>query len=140
MNWFIVNIIVTGCSTLSLVVLLISLRKAAETIRFGRELSYQIKLVTLNLDQAISLFRDEHKNFRNESYKLDARIKETVCIRHDIDRSLAHIKQMHDQLQQNFNRSSGSTNIVSKIPRYDKNGFPVFVQRKISKTVLNSGC
>ncbi|RCL03166.1 MAG: hypothetical protein JSC189_000310 [Candidatus Tokpelaia sp. JSC189] len=154
MGWFIINTILGGLAILSLGVLAIAMRKLAQTIRFGRELTYQMKLATLNLDQAVNLLRNEHKNFRNESYKLDTRIKETVRIRHDIGRSLAHMKQMHSQLQQKFNQSptvaadesikvpycanSIPINTILQSQEHEKNGLPVFVQRKISKTALKS--
>lgn len=153
MSWSIVNVIAASPAIISLGVLVITMRKLARTIRLGRELTYQMKLATLNLDQAVSLLRNEHKNFRNESYKLDTRIKETIRIRHDIGRSLAHMEQMHNQLQQKFNQlptitgkpvkhsyyaNPISINTTPQPQKHEKNGLPVFVQRKVSKAVLKS--
>lgn len=153
MSWSIVNVIAASPAIISLGVLVITMRKLARTIRLGQELTYQIKLATLNLDQAASLLRNEHKNFRNESYKLDTRIKETIRIRHDIGCSLAHMEQMHNQLQQKFSQLATVADKPVKHPYYadpipvnttpqpqkhEKNGLPVFVQRKVGKAVLKS--
>lgn len=160
MNWFIVNGISAALAILSLTVFVITARKLAGTIRLGRELAHQVQLATVSLDRAVAALREEHQDFRDENRKLDARIGESSRIRRDIDRSISHMEQLHNQLHINLsqlNSTLGRANQRSNIsqngpimtrvmkqaevtmqPQRREKALPVFVQRKVRKTNLNN--
>ena len=151
MNWFIVNIVGAALAMTSLGVFIITSRKLASTIRLGRELAQQVHAATSSLDRAIRALREEHQDFRDENKKLDARITESSRIRREVDRSVAHMETIRNQLQADFNRLRGSVTAQSHIsasestathsavqqPMHQK-GLPVFVQRRVHKTDLGN--
>ncbi len=151
MNWFIVNIVGAALAMTSLGVFVITSRKLASTIRLGRELAQQVHAATSSLDRAIRALREEHQDFRDENKKLDARITESSRIRREVDRSVAHMETIRNQLQADFNRLRGTVTAQSHVstsgsaPAHpavqhsiQQKGLPVFVQRRVHKTDLGN--
>ena len=149
MNWFIVNIIGAALAMTSVGVFVVTSRKLASTIRLGRQLAEQVHAATSSLDRAVKALREEHQDFRDENKKLDARITESSRIRREVDRSVAHMETIRNQLQGDFNRlrgiltaqSHGTT--ANSAPAHSanpqtmrNNGLPVFVQRVVHKADL----
>ncbi|OPB30125.1 hypothetical protein [Bartonella sp. WD12.1] len=144
MSWFIVNIASALLALVSLGVFIITTRKLTTTIHMGRELAKQVQTGTACLDRAISILREEHQEFRDENRKMDARIIESTRIRRNIDRSVAHMENVRNQLQSDFDHfratltakthrptmGSSKPHTHQQPPIVPKN-FPVFVQRKI---------
>ncbi|ENN90180.1 BAB2_0123 family type IV secretion system effector [Bartonella bovis] len=144
MSWFIVNIASALLALISLSIFIITTRKLTTTIHMGRELAKQVQTGTVCLDRALSILREEHQEFRDENRKMDARIIESTRIRRNIDRSVAHMENIRNQLQSDLDHFR--TTLTAKAPRptmkssaqhmhrqppiVPKN-FPVFVQRKI---------
>ncbi|MHC5308395.1 BAB2_0123 family type IV secretion system effector [Bartonella sp. LJL80] len=151
MAWFTVNIVSAVLAMVSLGVFIVTTRKLASTIRLGRELAQQVHSATSSLDRAVMALREEHQDFRDENRKLDARITESARIRRDVDRSVAHMENVRNQLQGDFNRlrgiltaqahgpaaASGPAHPAVAQPMQAK-GLPVFVQRKVHKTALGN--
>ncbi|WP_225868137.1 BAB2_0123 family type IV secretion system effector [Bartonella choladocola] len=151
MNWFIVNIIGAVLAMTSVGVFVITARKLASTIRLGRQLAEQVHAATSSLDRAVKALREEHQDFRDENKKLDARITESSRIRREVDRSVAHMETIRNQLQGDFNRLRGiltaqahgptanSAPTRSATPQtMQNNGLPVFVQRRVHKADLDN--
>lgn len=151
MSWFIVNIVGAILAMISLGVFIITSRKLASTIRLGRELVQQVHLATSSLDSAVNALREEHQDFRDENCKLDARITESARIRRDVDRSVAHMETVRNQLQGDFNRLRGILTAQSHGPAVSsatphsvmqqsisQKGLPVFVQRRVHKADLEN--
>ena len=151
MSWFIVNIVGAILAMISLGVFIITSRKLASTIRLGRELAQQVHAATSSLDHAIQALREEHQDFRDENRKLDARITESARIRREVDRTVAHMETVRNQLQNDFNRlrgiltaqahgpSSGSSPSHSASEQtLQQKGLPVFVQRRVHRADLKN--
>lgn len=149
MNWFIVNIIGAALAMTSVGVFVVTSRKLASTIRLGRQLAEQVHAATSSLDRAVKALREEHQDFRDENKKLDARITESSRIRREVDRSVAHMETIRNQLQGDFNRLRGILTAQSHGPTANSapahsanpqtmrnNGLPVFVQRVVHKVDL----
>ncbi|WP_303853544.1 BAB2_0123 family type IV secretion system effector [Bartonella apis] len=149
MNWFIVNIIGAALAMTSVGVFVVTSRKLASTIRLGRQLAEQVHAATSSLDRAVRALREEHQDFRDENKKLDARITESSRIRREVDRSVAHMETIRNQLQGDFNRLRGILTAQSHGPTANSapahsanpqtmrnNGLPVFVQRVVHKADL----
>ncbi|MCT6824991.1 BAB2_0123 family type IV secretion system effector [Bartonella apis] len=149
MNWFIVNIIGAALAMTSVGVFVVTSRKLASTIRLGRQLAEQVHAATSSLDRAVKALREEHQDFRDENRKLDARITESSRIRREVDRSVAHMETIRNQLQGDFNRLRGILTAQSHGPTANSapahsanpqtmrnNGLPVFVQRVVHKADL----
>lgn len=149
MNWFIVNIIGAALAMTSVGVFVVTSRKLASTIRLGRQLAEQVHAATSSLDRAVKALREEHQDFRDENKKLDARITESSRIRREVDRSVAHMETIRNQLQGDFNRLRGILTAQSHGPTANSapahsansqtmrnNGLPVFVQRVVHKADL----
>ncbi|WP_295911788.1 hypothetical protein [uncultured Bartonella sp.] len=152
MNWFIINIIGAVLAMTSVGVFVITSRKLASTIRLGRQLAEQVHAATSSLDRAVKALREEHQDFRDENKKLDARITESSRIRREVDRSVAHMETIRNQLQGDFNRlrgiltaqshgpttNSAPTNHSVNPQTMQNNGLPVFVQRRVHKSDLGN--
>lgn len=151
MNWFIVDIVGAALAMTSVGVVVVTSRKLTSTIRLGRQLAEQVHVATSSLDRAIKALREEHQDFRDENKKLDARITESSRIRREVDRSVAHMETIRNQLQIDFNRlrgvltaqshgpAAGSAQPRSSIQQSMKEkGLPVFVQRRVHKTDLGN--
>lgn len=149
MNWFIVNIIGAALAMTSVGVFVVTSRKLASTIHLGRQLAEQVHAATSSLDRAVKALREEHQDFRDENKKLDARITESSRIRREVDRSVAHMETIRNQLQGDFNRLRGILTAQSHGPTANSapahsanpqtmrnNGLPVFVQRVVHKADL----
>ena len=149
MNWFIVNIIGAALAMTSVGVFVVTSRKLASTIRLGRQLAEQVHAATSSLDRAVKALREEHQDFRDENKKLDARITESSRIRREVDRSVAHMETIRNQLQGDLNRLRGILTAQSHGPTANSapahsanpqtmrnNGLPVFVQRVVHKADL----
>ncbi|AQX20301.1 BAB2_0123 family type IV secretion system effector [Bartonella sp. WD16.2] len=145
MSWFIVNIASALLALISLSVFIINTRKLTKTIHMGRELAKQVQTGTAYLDRALLILREEHQEFRDENRKMDARIIESTRIRRNIDRSVAHMENIRNQLQSDLDHfratltaktygpttmGSGTQRTHRQSPIVPKN-FPVFVQRKM---------
>ena len=152
MNWFIINIIGAVLAMTSVGVFVITSRKLASTIHLGRQLAEQVHAATSSLDRAVKALREEHQDFRDENKKLDARITESSRIRREVDRSVAHMETIRNQLQGDFNRLRGILTAQSHGPTTNSapttrsvnpqtmqsNGLPVFVQRRVHKSDLGN--
>ncbi|KEG18333.1 BAB2_0123 family type IV secretion system effector [Bartonella bacilliformis] len=151
MSWFMVNIASALLALISLSVFVVIARKLATTIQMGRELAKQVHIGTSCLDRAILALREEHQDFRDENRKMDARIIESTRIRREIDRSIAHMEEVRNQLQNDFNllrnlptvktqehaATLKTTQTYSKRSIFPKK-FPVFVQRSAQKALLHN--
>ncbi|MEL6093886.1 BAB2_0123 family type IV secretion system effector [Bartonella schoenbuchensis] len=144
MSWFIVNIASALLALISLGVFIITTRKLTTTIHMGRELAKQVQTGTSCLDRAISILREEHQEFRDENRKMDARIIESTRIRRNIDRSVAHMENVRNQLQSDLDHfratlttkahgptMESSTQRTHQQPPIVPKNLPVFVQRKM---------
>jgi len=149
MSWFIVNGISAGLTILLFGIFVITTRKLAGTIRLGQELAHQIQLARASLEQAGALLQQEHQKVRHENSKLGEQIRESTRIRSNISRSLIYMEQMHTQLQKRFNQLNNTPGMPAKtgpMPaptviqplQREKNGLPVFVQRKVTKASINN--
>ena len=137
MSWFIVNIVGAILAMISLGVFIITSRKLASTIRLGRELAQQVHAATSSLDHAIQALREEHQDFRDENRKLDARITESARIRREVDRSVAHMETVRNQLQNDPSSGSSPSHSASQQTLQQK-GLPVFVQRRVHRADLKN--
>lgn len=148
MSWFMVNGISAAAAFVSLCIFIITTRKLASTIRLGRELAMHIAQATTGLEKAAVSLSDEHQDFRDESRTLAARMAESTRVRQDLERSLNHMERLHLQLQKTLNRQLAVTAAPARQraairthggntppAREEQTSLPVFVQRRVSKTM-----
>lgn len=99
MNLLLVNAISAILSLVSIGIVVVALRRAAEMIRLGRSMAEQIAASSANLERALTALQAEHDEFRDENRKLDARLEESAKARRDIARSVDLMERIRTELQ-----------------------------------------
>ncbi|GGA98201.1 hypothetical protein GCM10011491_28060 [Brucella endophytica] len=99
MNLLLVNAISAGLSLVSIAIVIVALRKAAETIRLGRALADGIAASSAGLEKALAALQAERDDLRDESRKLSARLEESAKAQREINRSLDLMERIRAELQ-----------------------------------------
>ncbi|GAB1582985.1 BAB2_0123 family type IV secretion system effector [Phyllobacterium phragmitis] len=99
MNLLLVNAISAILSLVSIGIVVVALRRAAEMIRLGRSMAEQIAASSANLERALAALQAEHDELRDENRKLDARLEESAKARRDIARSVDLMERIRTELQ-----------------------------------------
>ncbi|KXF76034.1 hypothetical protein ATN84_14000 [Paramesorhizobium deserti] len=99
MNLLLVNAISAILSLVSIGIVVVALRKAAEMIRLGRSMAEQIATSSANLERALAALQVEHDDLRDENKKLDARLEESAKARRDIARSVDLMERIRTELR-----------------------------------------
>ncbi|PRD42683.1 hypothetical protein C5748_14760 [Phyllobacterium phragmitis] len=99
MNLLLVNVISAVLSLVSIGIVVVALRRAAEMIRLGKSMAEQIAASSANLEQALAALKTEHDDFRDENRKLDARLEESARAQRDIARSVDLMGRIRTELQ-----------------------------------------
>ncbi|WP_420960926.1 BAB2_0123 family type IV secretion system effector [Brucella sp. IR073] len=99
MNLLLVNAISAGLSLVSIAIVVVALRKAAETIRLGRALADGIAASSAGLEKALAALQAERDDLRDESRKLSARLEESAKAQREINRSLDLMERIRAELQ-----------------------------------------
>jgi len=145
MDWLLISSLNAGLSVVSVSILLISMRKMARSLRDSAELDKKLDKATQGLDQgldrAIAALREEHQHLCSESKQIEAKIKQAILVRTQIDRSLAHLLQTRNQMKKEIVKK-----VVANVPEPSKSkapiqpagktpdrNLPVFVMRKLNR-------
>jgi len=159
MNLLLVNAISAILSLVSIGIVVVALRKAAEMIRLGRSMAEQIAASSASLEKALAALQAEHDDLRDENRKLNARLEESAKARRDITRSVDLMERIRTELQGDIralrtamaSRSAAMTTATAPQPplpaatpakistQAKPEKLPVFVRRTVaSASVTNS--
>lgn len=82
-----------------LAVFVISLRKAARIMKLSREIVHQVAHSAASLDHALATLQAERDTFRDESKRLEARLRDSDRARKDISRSISLVERVKGEIQ-----------------------------------------
>jgi len=136
---------------ISLIIFILSARKATHSVRAARALTRHLYQVRSNIRRSIDSLRREHAHLRGEIKNLDEKILESSKICEEIDRNIAHMTKLRGQLQQELIHAHGTSrrvehknhNVMAGRPYNSKSNsnssnnsknLPVFVRRRAEKS------
>jgi len=147
MDWLLISSFNAILSVVSVGILLISMRKMTKSLRDSAKLDQKLDKATQaldhGLDRAIAALREEHQHLCVESKQIEAKIKQAILVRTQIDRSLAHLLQTRAQMKKEIakrtitapaERSRSKPSPQPSVKVSDKN-LPVFVMRKLNRAI-----
>ncbi|MGH7002931.1 MAG: BAB2_0123 family type IV secretion system effector [Alphaproteobacteria bacterium] len=88
-----VNLISLALSALSLIVLFTALRKASKLTAMSRLMANQIAISAGNLQKALAILQAEREICRDESVRLEARLKDSDRVRSEMARAMDLVAQ-----------------------------------------------
>jgi len=147
MDWWLISSLNAALSVISIGILLISMRKMAASLRDRTALDQKLDKATQGLDQgldrAIAALREEHQHLCAESKQIEAKIKQAILVRTQIDRSLAHLLQTRSQMKKEMAKKANpaapnlaqSKASIEPLGKVNGKNLPVFVMRKINRAV-----
>lgn len=140
MNLLLVNALSVALSLVSVAIVVVALRKAAEMIRLGRAMAGEITKAASGLENALAALRTEHDDLRDEGRKLNARLQDSAKAQREITRSLDLMARIRTELQGDVRalRMSVTTPAVAPQPplaatvQAKPSKLPVFVRQRVS--------
>ncbi|PYE87717.1 BAB2_0123 family type IV secretion system effector [Phyllobacterium leguminum] len=152
MNLLLVNAISAALSLVSIAVVIVALRKAAQMIRLGRMMAAEIATASAGLENAFAALRSEHDDLRDEGRKLNARLEETAKAQREITRSLELMERIRADLRGDIRAlyalrasapSRPATAAAAAAPEplaapAQARQLPVFVHRRVSTATAHS--
>ncbi|MHC1551695.1 BAB2_0123 family type IV secretion system effector [Phyllobacterium sp. K27] len=93
MSLLLVNLILLGLSAVSLIVFFAALRKASKLTAMSRLMANQVASSANNLQKALAILQAEREICRDESIRLEARLKDSDRVRSEMARAMELIKR-----------------------------------------------
>jgi len=155
MNWSLVSLMdgpfLHGLSIVSafvsLIIFILSSRKATHSARAARALTRHLYQVRSNIRRSLDSLRKEHASLRGEIKNLDKKILQSRKICDEIDQNITHMTKLRAQLQQEMIHTRGASKRVENKNHTTKNhkmagrpcnanakNLPVFVHRRAEKS------
>lgn len=93
MSLLLVNLISMGLSAVSLIVFFAALRKASRLTAMSRLMANQVASSANNLQKALAILQAEREICRDESIRLEARLKDSDRVRSEMSRAMELLKR-----------------------------------------------
>ena len=94
-----VNLISIALTAVSLAVFLAALRKANRLNALSRIMAHQVASSAANLQQALAILQAERETCRDESVRLEARLRDSDRVRSEITRAIALVERAKTDLK-----------------------------------------
>lgn len=94
-----VNLISITLSALSLVIFFAALRKANRLTAMSRVMAHQVASSAANLQQALAILQAERETCRDESIRLEARLRDSDRVRSEITRAIDLVERAKSDLK-----------------------------------------
>ncbi|PSH68175.1 hypothetical protein CU102_14730 [Phyllobacterium brassicacearum] len=101
MNLQLVNLFSLALTAVSLLIFFVSFRKANRLMAMSRAVAQQVAGSAASLEQALSVLRTEREICRDESVRLEARLKDSDRARSEIARAIDLVKLAKVDLKAN---------------------------------------
>lgn len=96
------NLISVILSAFSLIIFFAALRKASQLTAMSRLMAAQVASSANNLQKALAILQAERETCRDESIRLEARLRDSDRVRSEMDRAVDLVKRARLDLQENF--------------------------------------
>lgn len=93
MSLLLVNLISLGLSAVSLIVFFAALRKASRLTAMSKLMANQVASSANNLQKALAILQAEREICRDESIRLEARLKDSDRVRSEMARAMELVKR-----------------------------------------------
>ncbi|EJN06196.1 hypothetical protein [Phyllobacterium sp. YR531] len=93
MSLLLVNLISMGLSAVSLIIFFTALRKASRLTAMSRLMANQVASSANNLQKALAILQSEREICRDESIRLEARLKDSDRVRSEMARAMELVKR-----------------------------------------------
>ena len=135
-----INFISIALTAVSLVVFFAALRKANRLTALSRVMAHQVASSAANLQQALAILQAERETCRDESVRLEARLKDSDRVRSEITRAIDLVERAKNDLRDNVrvmptpvqqsDMAPATPAFVAKaVPVAPAKNLPVFVNR-----------
>ena len=137
-----VNLVSIVLTAVSLAVFLSALRKANRLNAMSRVMAHQVASSAANLQQALAILQAERETCRDESVRLEARLRDSDRVRSEITRAIELVERAKSDLkdgvrtpplsiQPSTEAPKAATTATSETPART---LPVFVNRIVRST------
>ncbi len=96
-----INFISIALTAVSLVIFVAALRKANRLTAMSRIMAHQVASSAANLQQALAILQAERETCRDESVRLEARLKDSDRVRSEITRAIDLVERAKNDLKDN---------------------------------------
>jgi len=96
-----VSLLSIALTAVSLVVFFAALRKANRLTAMSRVMAHQVASSAANLQQALAILQAERETCRDESIRLEARLKDSDRVRSEIARAIDLVERAKNDLKDN---------------------------------------
>ena len=132
-----VNLISIVLTAVSLTVLMVALRKATRLNAMSRVMAHQVASSAANLQQALAILQAERETCRDESVRLEARLRDSDRVRSEIARAIELVERARSDLKDGVRGPALSVQPTPNTPRpttpaqaeAPARNVPVFVHR-----------
>ncbi|MEP7453749.1 hypothetical protein [Phyllobacterium sp. SB3] len=100
MSLLLVNLISMGLSAVSLIIFFAALRKASRLTAMSRLMANQVASSANNLQKALAILQAEREICRDESIRLEARLKDSDRVRSEMSRAMELVKRARVDLNE----------------------------------------
>jgi hypothetical protein len=94
-----VNLLSIALTALSLVIFFAALRKANRLTAMSRVMAHQVASSAANLQQALAILQAERETCRDESVRLEARLRDSDRVRSEITRAINLVERAKNDLK-----------------------------------------
>ncbi len=118
------NLVSIALTVVSLAVFFVALRKANRLNAMSRVLAHQVASSAANLQQALAILQAERETCRDESVRLEARLRDSDRVRSEITRAIDLVERAKTDLKDGVRPSAVP---VQPAPVAAKSSGPAFV-------------
>jgi hypothetical protein len=112
-----VNLLSIALSAMSLIIFFAALRKANRLTAMSRVMAHQVASSAANLQQALAILRAERETCRDESVRLEARLRDSDRVRSEISRAIDLVERAKSDLKDGVRPTSATAQPPAVTPR-----------------------
>jgi hypothetical protein len=111
------NLVSITLTALSLVIFFAALRKANRLTAMSRVMAHQVASSAANLQQALAILQAERETCRDESVRLEARLRDSDRVRSEITRAIDLVERAKSDLKDGVRTSPATVQPSIATPR-----------------------
>jgi hypothetical protein len=112
-----VNLLSIALTAMSLIIFFAALRKANRLTAMSRVMAHQVASSAANLQQALAILQAERETCRDESVRLEARLRDSDRVRSEITRAIDLVERAKSALKDGVRPASAPAQPPAASPR-----------------------
>ncbi|MEK1852668.1 MAG: hypothetical protein AAAC48_12590 [Phyllobacterium sp.] len=112
-----VNLLSIALTAMSLIIFFTALRKANRLTAMSRVMAHQVASSAANLQQALAILQAERETCRDESVRLEARLRDSDRVRSEITRAIDLVERAKSDLKDGVRPASATAQPSPATPR-----------------------